>query len=74
VRWTGEMEDDRAAHIKELIKARDAVERQIDVLTNGDPHFGQSRKIQMDDVLRRLRDTLRELEECIAAEAGPAAN
>jgi hypothetical protein len=66
------MEEDRAAHIKELIKARDAVERQIDVLTNGDPRFGQNRKLQMDDVLRRLRDTLRELDECIAAAQGPA--
>ncbi len=68
------MEDDRATHIKELIRARDAVERQIDVLTNGDPHFGQNRKVQMADVLRRLQETLRELEECIAAEAGPTAN
>jgi hypothetical protein len=66
------MEEDRAAHIKELIKARDAVERQIDVLANGDPRFGQNRELQMDDVLRRLRDTLRELDECIAAAQGPA--
>lgn len=62
------MEEDRATHIKELIEARDAVERQIDVLMNGDPHFGENRKVQMADVLRRLRDTLRELEECVAAE------
>jgi hypothetical protein len=66
------MEEDRAAHIKELIKARDVVERQIDVLANGDPRFGQNRELQMDDVLRRLRDTLRELDECIAAAQGPA--
>jgi hypothetical protein len=66
------MEEDRAAHIKELIKARDAVERQIDVLANGDPRFGQNRELQMDDVLKRLRDTLRELDECIAAAQGPA--
>lgn len=59
------MEEDRATHIKKLIEARDAVERQIDVLTNGDPQFGENRNIQMDDVLRRLRDTLRELERRI---------
>ena len=65
------MEEDRATHIKQLIEARRAVERQIDVLTNCDPRFGENRNVQMDDVLRRLRDTLRKLEECIGAEAGP---
>jgi hypothetical protein len=37
---------------------------------NGDLRFGQSRKLQMDDVLRRLRDTLRELEESVLLPSG----
>ena len=63
------MEEDRAAHIQELTEARDAVARQIDVLTSGRPYYSMDRKVQIADVLKRLRDTLRELEECIAAES-----
>lgn len=64
------MEEDKATHIKELTKARDTVERQIDILTNGRPYYGFNRGAQIADVMKRLQDTLRELEECIAAESG----
>lgn len=64
------MEEDKATHIKELTEARDAVERQIDLLTNGRPYYAMDRNIQIADVLKRLRDTLRELEECIAGAIG----
>jgi hypothetical protein len=68
------METARARHIKELTEARAAVERQIDILTSGRPYYGINRQVQIADVLERLRATLGELEECIAAESGAAAN
>jgi hypothetical protein len=64
------MDEHTAVHIKELTKARNAVERQIDILTNCRPEYGINRKAQITDVLNRLHDTLRELEECIRAETG----
>ncbi len=64
------MQKVRAEHIKELTEARAAVERQIDILTSGRPYYGINRQVQIADVLKRLRATLRELEECIAAESG----
>lgn len=63
------MDEDRASHIKELVEARDAVARQIDILMTGRPYYGMDRKAQIADVLKRLRNTLRELEGCIAVES-----
>lgn len=68
------MDEERARHIKELTEARDAVERQIDLLMSNRPYYGIGRKAQIADVIKRLNDTLRELEECIAAESGESAN
>jgi hypothetical protein len=68
------METARARHIKELTDARAAVERQIDILTSGRPYYGINRQVQIADVLERLRATLAELEECLAAESGADAS
>jgi hypothetical protein len=68
------MEAARARHIKELTDARAAVERQIDILASGRPYYGINRQVQIADVLERLRATLDELEECLAAESGADAN
>jgi hypothetical protein len=62
------LEDTRQAHIRELIEARNAVERQINILIGGRPYYGFNRQLQIADVLKRLRDTLAELEECISTE------
>jgi hypothetical protein len=62
------LEDTRQAHIRELIEARNAVERQINILVGGRPYYGFKRQRQIADVLKRLRDTLAELEDCISAE------
>lgn len=63
------MEEDRAAHIKELTEARDRVARQIDVLADCRPYYGMNRKRQIGSLIEKLRETLAELEECMAAES-----
>ena len=63
------MDGDRAAHIKDLTEARNAVERQIEILLTGSPHKATNRDLQIGDLIKQLRNTLKELEECIAAES-----
>jgi hypothetical protein len=63
------MEEGIAAHLHELIEARDAVQWQIDMLAGGRPYYGTNRQLQIADVIKRLRSTLRDLEECLAAES-----
>jgi hypothetical protein len=63
------MEEDRAAHIKELTEARNAVERQIEILVSGSPPEATNRQLQIGDLIKQLRNTLSELEACIGAES-----
>jgi hypothetical protein len=66
----GALDETPRSRIQELTKARDEVQRQIDILAGG-MHFGGVEKIPVDDLLKQLRGTLRELDECIAAESNP---
>jgi hypothetical protein len=65
------VDESRAAHIEELTEARDTVARHIDILLTGRPYGGANRQIQVGDLIRQLRDTLSQLEECIADESDP---
>lgn len=61
------MKESRAAYIRKLTDARDAVARQIEILEGGRPYYGMNRQVQIADVLKRLHDTVSGLEECIGA-------
>ncbi len=63
------MDNDSATYLKELIEARNAVEHQIELLAGGSPPQATNRELQIGDLVNRLRNTLRELDECIAAES-----
>jgi hypothetical protein len=64
------LEETPRSRIQELKKARDNIQRQIDILAGG-MHFGGVEKIPVDGLMKQLRGTLRELDECIAAESNP---
>lgn len=61
------MDDDSATHLKELIEARNAVEHQIELLMGGSPPQATNRELQIGELVNQLRNTLSELDECIAA-------
>jgi len=52
--------------LKELIAARDKVQREIDVLTSGAPPYSTNRDSQVGGLIDELSETLRDLEQCIA--------
>lgn len=68
------MDEDKATRIKDLTGARNAVERQIEMLVSGAPPQATNRQLQVGELIEQLRNTLSELEECIAAESGSDAD
>jgi hypothetical protein len=63
----GALEETPRPRIHELKKARDDVQRQIEILAYPTAFRTQA----MCNLIEELRGTLRELDECIAAEANP---
>jgi hypothetical protein len=61
------MRDSRAALINQLTEVRVRLARQIDILLSRKPDYSTNREVQIDDLVKQLRATLREVEECIAA-------
>ena len=61
------MRDSRAALINQLTEVRVRLARQIDILLSRRPDYSTNREVQIDDLMKQLRTTLREVEECIAA-------
>lgn len=62
----GVLDETPRSRIQELTKARDDVQNQIDVLATELYPTKETRKL-----IEQLSATLRELDECIAAEANP---
>ena len=61
------MGNSRAALINQLTEVRVRLARQIDILLSRKPDYSTNREVQIDDLMKQLRATLREVEECIAA-------
>ena len=61
------MKSSKAAHISRLSDARVRLARQIDVLLSRGGAYGINREAEIGELTKKLRDILRELEECIAA-------
>ena len=61
------MTDNRATLINQLTEVRVRLARQIDILLSRTPDYSSNRDAQIDDLMKQLRATLREVEECIAA-------
>ena len=57
---------DAEPSLRELIAARDKVQREIDVLASGAPLYGRNRDVQVGGLIGELTGTLRDLEQCIA--------
>ncbi len=62
------IEPDKEAHIKELIDARATIARQIEIFEGAGPYEATNRKLQIGELIKQLRGTLRALDECISTE------
>ena len=60
------VEQNKKARLKELVDARDNILRQLDVLQQGGIYVPWNRDGQGAAATAELKDTLRQLEECIA--------
>jgi hypothetical protein len=61
------MKSSKAAYINRLSDARVRLARQIDVLLSRSGDYDINREPEIGELIKKLRDVLRELEECIAA-------
>jgi hypothetical protein len=61
------MNRSRAALIKSLSDARIRLARQMDLLVSRRSDYGISRKDEIDELIRKVHDTLGEIEKSIAA-------
>jgi len=63
----GGMKDTKAALINRLSEARGRLAHELDMLEGRKSSDGMNREAQVEDLLRQLRSTLGEIEECISA-------
>lgn len=61
------MKCSRVTIINRLTKARLRLADQIDILVGCRPRDGINRAVEAGDVIEEVRDTLAEIEDCIAA-------
>ena len=61
------MKDTKATLINRLSEARSRLAHELDMLEGRKSANGMKREAHVEDLLRQLRSTLKEIEECISA-------